>query len=276
MSMRRDISDPSKLGVHANWGFSWPANRRVLYNRASADAAGKPWSDRKRYVSWNGASWTSPDVPDYGPTVKPEANVGAFIMNPEGVARLFTRGMMRDGPFPEHYEPFESPVANALHPKTQYSPVARVFKVDMEAMGKPDKFPYVATTYRLTEHFHYWTKNQHINMVLQPELFVELPEALAKEKGIQPGGWVKISSNRGMIKAKAVITKRLPTLMVDGKAAHVIGLPIHYGFVGAGQKGYSTNILTPSVGDANVNTPEYKAFLVNVEPTTAPAAQPVA
>jgi formate dehydrogenase major subunit len=142
-------------------------------------------------------------------------------------------------------------------------------------MGKADKFPYVATTYRLTEHFHYWTKSQHINAVLQPELFVELPEALAKEKGIQPGGWVKISSNRGMIKAKAVITKRLPTLMVDGKPTHVVGLPIHYGFVGAAQKGYSTNILTPSVGDANVNTPEYKAFLVNVEATSPPATQPV-
>ena len=275
MSMRRDTSDPSKMGVHPNWGYSWPANRRVLYNRASADANGKPWSERKKYVQWDGAKWASPDVPDYGVTVKPEANVGAFIMNPEGVARLFTRGMMRDGPFPEHYEPFESPVANALHPSTQTSPVARVFKQDLADMGKPDKFPYVATTYRLTEHFHYWTKNQHINAVLQPELFVELPEALAKEKGIQPGGWVKISSNRGMIKAKAVITKRLPTLMVDGKPIHVVGLPIHYGFVGAAQKGYSTNILTPSVGDANVNTPEYKAFLVNVEATSPPATQPV-
>ncbi len=274
MTMRRSTDDPTGLGVYQNWGFVWPANRRILYNRASADASGKPWSTRKKYIAWNGSRWTGPDVPDYGPTVKPEASVGPFIMNPEGVSRLFTRGLMRDGPFPEHYEPFESPVANSLHEKVASNPVARVFKEDWKEFGKADKFPYVATTYRLTEHFHYWTKTHLINAILQPELFAELPEALAKEKGIGPGDWVRISSARGAIKCKAVVTKRLPTLTIHGKPTHVVGIPIHYGFVGTARKGHATNTLTPFVGDANVNTPEYKAFLVNVEKTTAPAGAP--
>ena len=191
-------------------------------------------------------------------------------MNDEGLGRLFVREEMVDGPFPEHYEPFESPIANPLHPKVQSNPAARVFPDDRKAFGDASEFPYVATTYRLTEHFHFWTKHALINAILQPEEFVEIGEALAKEKGIAQAGWVRVSSKRGVVVCKAYVTKRIRPMMVDGKPAHVIGVPIHWGFTGLARKGYGANTLTPSVGDANVQTPEFKAFLVNIEATSAP------
>jgi formate dehydrogenase-N alpha subunit len=272
ISARRDNSDPSGKGVHPYWGFAWPANRRILYNRASADPQGKPWSERKSYVYWDGSKWTGADVPDYGPTIAPDKNVGPFIMNPEGVSRLFARKLMAEGPFPEHYEPFETPVGNAFHPKMVSNPAARVFKGDMEVFGKPKEFPYVGTTYRLVEHFHFWTKHNRINAALQPEQFVEISEELAKEKGIQHGGWAKVSSTRGAIKAKVVVTKRVQTLMCGNKPVHVVGVPLHWGFVGVARTGYAANVLTPFVGDANTQAPEYKAFLVDIEPISGPVA----
>jgi formate dehydrogenase major subunit len=271
MTARRDNADPSGKGVHPNWGFAWPANRRVLYNRASADPSGKAWSERKSYITWNGKNWTGPDVPDYGPTLAPDRNAGPYIMNAEGVARLFARRLMAEGPFPEHYEPFESPVANVLHPKTNSNPAARVFKGDLEVFGSAKEFPYVATTYRLTEHFHWWTKTNKLNAITQPEFFVEISPELAKEKKISNGQWVKVSSNRGSVKGKAVITKRIPALKVDGKTVHTVGMPIHYGFIGETKKAVGVNTLTPYVGDANTQTPEYKAFLVDIEPLSGPA-----
>lgn len=272
MTARRDNADPSGLGIHPTWGFAWPANRRILYNRASADPAGKPWSARKKYMAWDETAkkWSGPDVPDYGPTLAPEKNAGPFIMNPEGVSRLWVRKMMADGPFPEHYEPFESPVANVLHPKVSASPVARLFKGDLDVFGSAKEFPYVATTYRLTEHFHYWTKNVKLNAIVQPEFFVEISPELAAEKGIKPGQTVKVSSMRGSVKGKAVITKRIPVLTIDGKKVHTVGMPIHFGFVGETKKAVGINALTPAVGDANTNTPEYKAFLVDIEPVSGP------
>jgi len=265
MTARRDPSDPSGKGIHGNWGYSWPANRRILYNRASADPSGKAWSAKKKVIEWTGSRWAGIDVPDYGPLIDPGKNTGPFIMNPEGVARLFTRGLMREGPFPEHYEPFESPVANPFHPKVQSNPVARVFKGDLEVFGKAEDYPYAATTYRLVEHMHFWSKHVRMNAILQPELFVEIGEGLAKEKGIQNGDWVEVWSNRARIKAKAVVTKRIRTLTCDGKPVHIVGIPIHWGFTGAAKKGYGANQLTPYVGDANTETPEYKAFLVNIK-----------
>ena len=267
---RRDATDPHEQGLTPNWAFSWPANRRVLYNRASADPSGKPWNPAKPLIQWNGTAWTGIDVPDYGPAVKPEAGVGPFIMLAEGMARLFARDQMREGPYPEHYEPFESPVPNLLHPKVGPNPVARVFPDDRADFGTADKFPYVGTTYRLTEHFHFWTKHGRMNAVLQPEEFCEISEALAKEKGIAQADWVKLSSNRGFVVCKAYVTKRLKPMMVDGKPIHTIGMPIHWGFTGAAIKGFGANVLTPFVGDANAETPEFKAFLVNVEKSAPP------
>ena len=132
-------------------------------------------------------------------------------------------------------------------------------------MGKADKFPYVGTTYRLTEHFHYWTKHALLNAIAQPEQFVEIGEKLADKLGIAHGDTVKVSSNRGYIKAKAVVTKRIRTLKVDGKDIDTIGIPIHWGYEGVAKKGFIANTLTPFVGDANTQTPEFKSFLVNVE-----------
>lgn len=271
MTARRDNEDPSGLGIHPMWGFAWPANRRILYNRASADPSGKPWTERKAYIAWDGAKWSGPDVPDFPPASAPEKAAGPFIMNAEGIARLFAKGLMAEGPFPEHYEPLESPVPNALHAEHSSNPVARVFKGDREQFGTSDKFPYVATTYRLTEHFHWWTKTSKLNAIVQPEFFVEISPALAEEKGIAQGGWVKVSSNRGALHGKAVITKRIPALQMDGRTVHVVGMPIHFGFVGETRPMAGINLLTPYVGDANTQTPEYKAFLVNIEPSDGPA-----
>ena len=178
---RRDNSDPADLGTFSKWAWSWPVNRRILYNRASADLSGKPWDPTRKLMEWNGTAWVGDDVPDIAPNAKPEV-VGPFIMQPEGTGRLFARATMREGPFPVHYEPFESPIANPINPKIRGNPVARVFKGDMEQFGDAKEFPYAATSYRLTEHFHYWTKHSQINASLQPEFFVEISEELAKEK----------------------------------------------------------------------------------------------
>jgi formate dehydrogenase major subunit len=269
---RRDASDPREQGIAPNWAWAWPANRRILYNRASADLEGKAWNPKRPIIEWNGSHWTGIDVPDYPPTTKPSDGVGPFIQNAEGTGRLFARDQMLEGPFPEHYEPFESPLPNPLHPKVSSNPVARVFADDRNDFGTSAEFPYVGTTYRLTEHFHFWTKHALINAVLQPEEFVEIGESLAKEKGIEQGGWVRVSSKRGFIVCKAYVTKRIKPLAVDGKQTHVIGVPLHWGFTGQARKGFGANTLTPSVGDANTQTPEFKAFLVNVEKAAGPAA----
>ncbi len=265
---RRDNADPSGLGNTPNWAFAWPANRRIIYNRASCDAAGKPWDPTRTVISWSSRQnkWVGMDVPDMRLDAAPDENVGPFIMNPEGVARLFAVDKMAEGPFPEHYEPFETPIGtNPLHPNVISNPAARVFKSDMEAFGTARDFPYVGTTYRLTEHFHFWTKHARINAILQPQQFVEIGEDLAKSKGIKGGDWVKVMSNRGYIKAVAVVTKRLKTLTVNGQPVYTVGIPIHWGFKGLTKNGFLANTLTPYVGDANTQTPEFKSFLVNIE-----------
>jgi formate dehydrogenase major subunit len=272
MMARRDTADPSGLGLYPGWGFAWPANRRVMYNRASCDPSGKPWDPKRKLVWWTGTKWAGNDVPDIRPDAKPEENVGPFIMTPEGVGRLFATDKMAEGPFPEHYEPVESPARNALHPNVQFNPAARLFKRDREMLGKPEEFPYAATTYRLTEHFHFWSKHVRALAVLQPEPFVELGEALASQKGIRSGDRVVVRSKRGQVFAKAVVTKRIRPLRVNGKEVHTVGIPVHWGFDGLTRPGHLTNTLTPFVGDANTQTPEFKAFLVNVEKAPAGVA----
>jgi formate dehydrogenase major subunit len=271
MMARRDNSDPDNAGLYSKWAFSWPANRRILYNRASCDIHGKPWDPSRKLIEWNGEKWVGYDVPDIAPTAKPET-VMPFIMNQEGVGRLWVRNLMRDGPFPVHYEPFESPVENVIAPKIRGNPAARIFPDDLAQLGDAKKFPIVGTSYRLTEHFHFWTKHVWVNAVLQPEFFVEISEELAKEKGIADGSWVQVRSNRGQVRAKAVVTKRLRPLICDGKTVHIVGIPLHWGFTGAARKGFGPNSLTPFVGDANTETPEFKAFLIDIEPIPAPTA----
>ena len=268
---RRDNADPWGIGQTPGWAWAWPANRRILYNAASSAPNGKPWDARRKLVQWNGKSWGGADVPDIRPDADPSdaERVQPFIMTSEGVARLYAPTGMAEGPLPEHYEPFESPMAsNLMHPanpKARSNPAARVFKGDMEAFGTAKDFPYVATSYRLTEHFHYWTKNVLTNAIIQPQQFVEIGEELAKAKGIANGETVRVSSNRGFIKAVALVSKRIPQLECDGKKVDMVGLPNHWGFVGLAKPGYLVNTLTPFVGDANTQTPEFKSFLVNIE-----------
>jgi len=279
---RRDNSDPSGIGLSPGWAWAWPANRRILYNRASCDRDGKPWDPARKLLAWDGAKWVGPDVPDYKADIPPGDDMSPFIMNAEGVGRLFSADKLAEGPFPEHYEPFESPLGtNPLHPKVVTNPAARIYAEDRKHLGSHEEFPYVGTTYRLTEMFSSWTSHNRINASLQPEQFVEIGEVLAKEKGIDNGERVVVTSKRGYIKAVAVVTKRIKALQVNGKTVHQIGIPYHWGFKGAIKKGYLANALTPYVGDANTQTPEYKTFLVNVEKdsggpvvkTTPPAKQ---
>ena len=264
-AQRRSTADSTGLGMYHNWGFSWPANRRVMYNRASADADGKAWDPKRPGIVWNGEKWVG-DVPDIKPDSKP-GEFGAFVMLPEGVGRLYSP-VLNDGPFPEHYEAIEAPIDNPLHPKVTSNPVAKRFSTDKDVYGKKEDFPIVCTTYRLTEHFHYWTQHQHNGRLneMQPGFFVEIPEGLAKEKGIANGSQVKVLSARGEIQGVAMVTKRMPELKIDGKPAWQIGFPIHWGFAGAANHtGPLANMLTPSAMDPNTWTPEYKAFLVKVE-----------
>jgi formate dehydrogenase-N alpha subunit len=215
MMARRDNADPFHNGQTLNWSFAWPANRRILYNRAAADPAGKPWDAKRKQVWWDAAQskWVGSDVPDFKVDSAPEDGMGPFIMNPEGIARFFARGMMNEGPFPEHYEPFDTPLGyNPMHPKNKTatsSPSARVLPGVWETFGTAEEFPHVGTTYRLTEHFHYWTKHALLNAITQPEQFVEISETLAASVGVKTGEMVKVSSKRGFIKAVALVTKRI-------------------------------------------------------------------
>jgi formate dehydrogenase major subunit len=266
---RRDNSDPTGIGQTLNWAWSWPANRRILYNRASCDPQGKPFDPQRKLIAWDGKRWSGADVPDFKADETPASGMGPFIMNAEGVARFFARTNMVEGPFPEHYEPFETPLGyNPLHrdePRATNNPAARVFQSDREAFGAAAQFPHVATTYRLTEHFHYWTKHVRLNAIIQPEQFVEIGAALAQELSVAAGDRVRVSSNRGHIDAVAVVTKRIRQLDIDGKKVHTVGIPIHWGFTGIAKPGYLANTLTPFVGDGNTQTPEFKTFLVKVE-----------
>ncbi len=273
MMQRRGTEDPSGLGMYPNWGWSWPANRRVMYNRASCDINGKPWDAERRQIWWSEAQqkWVGPDVPDIKADSPPKDHMGPFIMNPEGVGRLFAGASLADGPFPEHYEPVESPVTNPLHPNQSANPVAKKFKSPMDKLGTPaDGYNIVCTTYRLTEHYHYWTKNNPMNVQLIPEPFIEVPAELADDLKIRGGEKLKVSSARGHYIAKAMVTKRIKPMTIDGKKVYQIGIPIHWGYRGIAEDEGRTaltpaNQLSPAVTDPNAFTPEFKGFLVKVE-----------
>jgi formate dehydrogenase major subunit len=274
MIQRRGTEDPSGLGVYPNWAWSWPANRRVLYNRASCDLDGKPWDPSRRQIWWDEAkqSWVGHDVPDFKPDSPPKDHLGPFIMNPEGVGRIFVPlGGLNDGPFPEHYEPIESPILNPLHPNQSSNPIAKTYKTDMDKYAKTGgEFNVICTTYRLTEHYHYWTKNNPMNVQLVPEPFVEVPAELADRMGISGGEKVKVSSIRGQYIAKAMVTRRIRPMKIDGKETFQIGIPIHWGFRGIVEDEGRTaktlaNQLTPTVIDPNAFTPEFKGFLVKIQ-----------
>jgi formate dehydrogenase major subunit len=274
MSQRRGTEDPSGLGIYPNWAWCWPANRRVLYNRASCDLSGKPWDASRAQVWWNESAqkWVGNDVPDFKPDSNPKDHMGPFIMNPEGVGRIFAPlTAFADGPFPEFYEPIESPIANLLHPNQSNNPVVKKFASPfITDVTAAEGFNVVCTTYRLTEHYHYWTKNNPMNVELVPEPFVEIPVELANEMGLRGGEKIKVSSARSHYIAKAMVTRRIKPMMIDGKKTYQIGIPIHWGYRGIAEDEGKTahtpaNLLTPTVIDPNAYTPEFKGFLVKVE-----------
>ncbi|HEV2987857.1 MAG TPA: formate dehydrogenase-N subunit alpha [Candidatus Angelobacter sp.] len=278
-TQRRGQEDPSGLGIYPNYAWSWPANRRVLYNRASCDINGKPWDADRMQVRWNDGQqkWVGNDVPDFKVDSHPKDHMGPFIMTPEGTGRLFVPlAGMADGPFPEHYEPMESPVDNLFHPKQNNNPVVKKYTTDRDKYGTPkDGFDVVCTTYRLTEHYHYWTKNNPVNSQLVPEPFIEISEDMAKEKGINGGDKLKVTSARGEYYGKAMVTKRIKALTIADKKIYPIGIPIHWAYRGiredrerkAGNTTYLNpiNMLSPTAIDPNAYTPEFKGFLVKVE-----------
>jgi len=271
---------PGQPGAQLNWGFAWPANRRLLYNRASADPSGKPWSERKKWVWWDGTKWTGYDVPDFVVNKPPNAKAkpggigldahsgtDPFIMKPDGVGWLYVPTGLVDGPLPTQYEPAESPVHNPMY-KQQSSPVLKYWKESgnpLAVVGDP-KFPYVMTTYRLTEHYLAGAMSRWLPWLaeLQPELFVEISPELAQEKGIQNLDWVRVSSPRSQVRAKALVTRRLRPLQIDGRTIHHVGMPWHWGYEGL-VTGDIVNELTALVGDPNVTIHEGKAFVCNIE-----------
>ena len=274
MIQRRGTEDPSGLGIYPNWAWSWPANRRVMYNRASCDLNGKPYDPDRKQIWWSETAqkWVGNDVPDFKADSKPSEHMGPFIMLPEGVGRLFVPlGAMADGPFPEHYEPIESPIVNPLHPQQSNNPVAKKFKTNMDKFGTVEQgYNLVCTTYRLTEHYHYWTKNNPMNVQLIPLPFIEVPAELADQMGIRGGERLKVTSARATYIAQAMVTKRIKPMMIDGKKTYQIGIPIHFGFLGIQEDEDKTaktptNLLTPTVIDPNAYTPEFKGFLVKLE-----------
>jgi formate dehydrogenase major subunit len=253
-----------------------------MYNRASARPDGTPWSERKKYIYWDAATskWVGPDVPDF-PVAKPptalakpgtlglesQSGTDPFIMKGDGKAWLFVPSGLNDGPLPTHYEPFESPVINPLY-KQQYNPVLKMWRRgDNPAAEKPDgRFPHVLTTYRLTEHHLSGVMSRWLPWLaeLQPELFVELSPELAGERGIANLDFVKITTPRGSIRAKALVTRRMRPLKVTGKILHHVGLPWHWGYQGVAT-GDVVNDLTLLVGEPNVSIHEGKCFVCNVE-----------
>ncbi len=282
LARRREPGDLTKPGgwVSPHWGWAWPADRRMLYSRASADPEGKPWSERKKYVWWDGEKWTGYDVPDF-PVDKPpdyrpdddaegmDAIGGAdpFIMMADGRGWLFAPSGLLDGPLPTHYEPLESPLPNPLYPDIHANPAAlRWTRADNPYAEPGDpRYPCVATTFRLTEHHTAGGMSRWLPWLdeLQPEMFAEIDPVLAAQRGIQDGDWITISSPRADIEVRARVTDRMKPLRIDRALVHQVALPYHWGFGGPDPGGAANDLITLS-GDPNVSIHESKAFVCDV------------
>jgi formate dehydrogenase major subunit len=285
MSARRGKSDPTGLGMYPEWAWSWPVNRRIIYNGASVDPeTGKPWDARHPVIKWDGAKWVG-DVPDG--VGDAGSGRGPFIMKPAGVASIFGPGLA-DGPFPEHYEPLECPVEkNILSPQLTNPTVKRFDKkgvgtdTDVDTLASCDpRFPFVCSTYRVTEHWQTGVLTRWIPWLaeMQPGMFVEMSTELAKVRGISNGEVVTVKSARGELDAVAIVTPRFKPFNIDGNIVHQVGIPWHFGWTTTATRKYdpkdkkpevftfgdSANLLTPYGGDPNTMIPESKAFMVNV------------
>ena len=253
--------EQARIGLFPNWSFAWPANRRIIYNRAGVDAAGRPFNPEKAVIRWDGEKWLG-DVPDGGGA--PGA-VHPYIMIREGRGQIFGPGRA-DGPLPEHYEPFESPLKENPFSSRRHNPSALHFPHEPMAVADP-RYPYVCTTYRLTEHWQSGTisRAEPWLVEMQPDGFCEISLQLADELGISNGEPVIVESLRGSIQVTALVTRRMKPLTVMGATVHTVGLPWHFGWHKRVNGAYdSANLLSPSVGDPNTGIPETKTFMVNV------------
>ncbi len=274
MAARRSQEDaPNNIGLYPNFSWCWPVNRRIIYNRASVDRKGQPWDKQHPVITWTGKKWSG-DVPDGGwpPMLMADGKPNpksrhAFIMRKHGHGQIFGPGRA-DGPFPEHYEPLECPVEKNLLNAQRMNPTAPVFGGEADQWATCDpRYPYVATTYRVVEHWQtgVMTRHQPYLLEMQPQVFVEMSEELAKLRGIKNGERVIVSSPRAQLEATAVVTRRFQPFKLGKTEVHQVGLPWHYGWVmPKSGKEDSANLLTPSTGDPNTRIPETKAFMVNV------------
>lgn len=266
---QRDNSDKTGLGLNTTWAYAWPNNRRILYNRASADINGKPWNPDKVLCEWTGDSWILNDAADFvakkGDDPVPPNNK-AFFMLWEQNGRLESYGM-EDGPLPEHFEPFETPVETNLLNGSLNSPCMKFANNESTKHGSASDYPIVATTYSVTEHWQTGGQSRACPALVEamPSQFIEISEELANEKGIASGDMVRVWNNRGSVEVNAVVTKRIKPFTVHGNTQHLVGLTHHFGWSDLFGTGDVVNDLTPNVGDPNSQTPEYKAFLVNIE-----------
>jgi formate dehydrogenase major subunit len=279
--------------VAGEWGWAWPANRRILYNRASADPDGRPWSERKALVWWDAdkGKWTGHDVPDFAPDKRPDyrpadgatgpdalSGIDPFIMQADGKAWLFAPAGLVDGPLPAHYEPQDSPFTNLLYGQ-QRNPVRQVVVFQhpdnrlQPSGGEPGSeiFPYVATTYRLTEHHTAGGMSRWLPYLseLQPEFFCEISPELAGERGLEHLGWATIVTARNCVEARVMVTDRMPPLTVQGRQLHQVGLPYHWGGNGI-STGDAANELPYMSLDPNVHIQEVKAFACDIRPGRRP------
>ncbi|MEW6379245.1 MAG: molybdopterin-dependent oxidoreductase [bacterium] len=276
---RNNTQAPGMAPVYSQWAWAWPVNRRIIYNGASLVPCGfggvteTPADSSHKVIWWNGTAWTG-DVMDG--VANPHGYAGhtersPFIMRNEGHARLHGMGMA-EGPYPEHYEPLDTPLAGRGQNPVPYgaghaqliNPCIKIYEPDK--IGTPNNYPIIGTTYRVSEHWQAGAATRHLPWLceLVPDVVVEMSMDLARSKGINNGDWVKITTMRGYMKARALVTNRFKTFRIFGETRHEIGVWWHWGYKGI-KTGHSANRLTPHVGDANTRIPEYKAFLCKIE-----------
>jgi formate dehydrogenase major subunit len=273
--------------VAPEWAWAWPKNQRIMYNRASADPDGKPWSERKKYVWWDPekGQWTGYDSPDFTPDKPPdykpsrkasgtEALTGRepFIVHPDGLGWLYAPAGLVDGPMPTHYEPQESPFENPLYGQ-QRNPTRQTFDRE-ENLYNPQGssvFPFVLTSYRLTEHHTAGGMSRTTRYLseLQPELFCEVSPELAEERGLEHGDWATVVTERSAIEARVMVTDRIKPLVVQGREMHTVGLPYHWGKRGV-VTGDTVNDLFSLALDPNVHIQEVKAATCDIQPGRRP------
>jgi formate dehydrogenase major subunit len=270
MAARRDKNQTpmqENIGLFPNWAWAWPVNRRVLYNRASVDINGQPLNPKKAVIAWDPEkkAWVG-DVPDgpWPPMADKEKGRNPFIMTKDGFGQIYGPGL-NDGPFPEHYEAMECPIEKHPFSPVLNNPTALTFVGEKYAVCDP-RYPFVCTTYRVTEHWQTGLMTRYTPWLLEaePQMFVEMGEELAELRGIKNGDRCMLNNERGEMWAVAIVTKRIRPFTIMGQTVHMVGIPWHYGWVFPKDGGDSANILTPSVGDPNTGIPESKAFMVNV------------